>query len=128
MTHELYERLMQDGERVPGYFANALKIWAEIWAKAGRSVTASALAPILRSAQAEFETKCGGRSLGQEIMALTAIAQFYSCASGFDQDGIKRARITRDAMRTSGCSGEVVGMVDRHAKAYAIDERQPSES
>lgn len=124
MTLELYDRLWNRGLDVPAYFVAARGLWDEIWKKLGDTPSEAGLANALRSAQIQFELNCGGRDLGQEIMAITAISQFYSPEAGFDGT-LRRARLTRDAFRSSGCSGEVIGMVDRIAREYLIDERQP---
>ncbi len=70
-----------------------------------------------------FETNCGGRYVGQEIMVISGIARFYSTMLGFEaNDDLDTARKIYRAIQKSYCSMEVKGHADTVAKSYGLLE------
>lgn len=79
----------------------------------------------LRFKQREFEQKCGGKTLGQEIMVAVGIVQFYRVQDGFGTR-IKSALHVYNAIKNSSCSLEVKGHNKRIAESYGLLERSVS--
>ncbi len=87
------------------YYQNAKSIWANI--KSSDSfATVELLAKELSERQCQFENECGGRYLGQEIMATFGIGQFYTMELGFDADYEEVVKVY-EAFNRSYCSVEV---------------------
>lgn len=68
--------------------------------------------------QMRFENRCGGRDLGQEIMAWSGFAFLYDTYAGFNNINQQRAIRLRDAFRSSGCSLEVTSHASNAADFY----------
>lgn len=114
------ERLLEADHNVASYYRRALEIWRQILNRPGVD-TADGLADTLGREQLHFEQECGGRWLGQEIMAAVGIWQFYSTVDGFTDETLARARLVRDAFSRSMCSVEVKGHADRISSALGLD-------
>ena len=79
--------------------------------------------------QVQFESRCGGRSTGKEIMAISGILQFYKINTGFETEWDqpndfrkKKARNLYNALLFSGCSVEVKMTAKKIAKFYGLVE------
>lgn len=119
--HSTIEALVNGDRSVVQHYARAKQLWDEILASPD-AANVDALSQRLSSAQFRFENECGGRWVGQEIMVIVGIAQFYSTVAGFDGN-VKRARLVYDALRASHCSMEVKGHAERVAESYSLLER-----
>lgn len=75
----------------------------------------------LPSFQLKIEQIVGDRWLGQEVMVVVGIGQFYSTKLGFHgkEDKVK---ITYDAILSSMCSVEVHGYARSIGRMYHVDE------
>ncbi len=109
------ERLIEGDLNIVEYYNRAREIWEEILSRP-EAEDVDGLATILGSRQRDFERECGGRFLGQEIMAVVGIRQFYSSAGGdpenLDPQNLRMVELVREAFRRSSCSD---------AKAYVDD-------
>lgn len=116
--HYSIEKLIIGDSNIVGYFAAASTRWKSILASPDAN-SVSTLASRLGSEQSSFEHECGGRWIGQEIMVLVGIAQFYTTAEGFGDDE-ERAKLVYEALRASYCSIEVKGHADIVARSYYL--------
>ena len=93
------------------HYTNACKIWKQI--KEGYNFRESiALAEELNKRQSQFEQECGGKWLGQEIMVIVGIGQFWNHHIGFDAT-LKDVLKVKEAFHLSNCSVEVKGHVEK---------------
>ena len=101
------KELMNGNEKVTEYYSEAMKIWKTI------NIVDKDLSTILFNNQLEFEHRCGGRNLGQEIMVYSGIVQ-YVCD---DMSNTESAKKIADAFIKSNCSIEVKQFA-KDAKEY----------
>lgn len=82
--HRTLERLIKGDATLKTHVQIALQKWGEI-IKDIDKISDDELAKRVDCSQFHFETKCGNdiKDDGQDIMAFTAIAQFYSCSDGY---------------------------------------------
>ncbi len=114
------ELLIQGDPDIVDYYNNARNLWQEIRESANFNDVAS-LAQDLANKQFQFERECGGRWLGQEIMAIVGIGQFYNSNVGFDatiEDAIK----VKNAFAQSYCSLEVKWHAEKTVEIYGLSE------
>ena len=115
------ELLIGGDKHVLAYYKNALQRWNEIL-KLELSLQIDSLAKHLTKEQSWFEEHCGGSGIGQEIMAIVGIAQFYSTGKGFSDRN--RARTIYKALRRSYCSLDVKTHARRVAQDYRLLESE----
>lgn len=118
--HYTTELLIQGDQNVLVYYSAALDRWERILAKY-ESKSSEELAKELSSEQFWFEQNCGSRWVGQEIMVITGITQFYTTEHGFDKNRDLAIKVYRAFMQ-SYCSLEVKGVAEDIAKRYYLDE------
>jgi hypothetical protein len=118
--HYTIEKLMHSKEPVQQYFIAAQQKWAEILADID-SISTANLAETLSSQQDWFESNCGGRLPGQEIMAWSAFGYFYSTHSGYGDNEAKVKKLA-EAFQSSTCSSEVLGHAEDAVKLYYVNE------
>lgn len=87
MQHTI-EALANGSHDIVEFYQRACEHWKQILQET-EPLDDSILAQRLLTEQFWFEQNCGGRYLGQEIMVMTGIAQFYSTADGFAGNGDK---------------------------------------
>lgn len=116
--HYTIRHLIDQDANLLGYYDEANKIWNEL-----DQIQPDQLRAAVSNAQTRFERLCGGRSLGQEIMAVVGIARFYETRDGFG-DRLERARRVYELLKTSYLSLEVKYHADDVAKSYALLEEQ----
>jgi len=83
------------------------------------------LALVLSSKQREFEHICPeqtDRWLGQEIMVVVGIVQFYWIATGFSSENLGKQRRIYQAFRLSHCSLEIKALAEDVAQSYELME------
>lgn len=114
------EHLIAGDQEVLTYYQNAKNRWVKILSE-NSNANSDELAKVLSSEQFWFEHNCGSRWVGQEIMVVTGIAQFYSTARGFD-DSREKALLIYEAFMKSYCSIEVKGAAEDVAKSYYLIE------
>lgn len=118
--HYTIEMLLNGRTEVFQYYARATEIWNDLLARPDCQ-TPEGLGAALTAEQTHFESGCGGRIIGQEIMAVAGIAMHYATADGFDgrEQNVQRVR---EGIRASFCSIEVKGHADRAATSYRLGE------
>lgn len=114
------ERLLEGDTNITQYYQRAKQIWNKIL-ESKDSEDVNKLAELLFEKQLQFESECGGRWMGQEIMAVVGIAQFYSTAVGFE-DNLKKAKLVSNAFSRSFCSLEVKYYAKDISKYYNLEE------
>ena len=118
--HFVIDMLMSGNKNIVTYFGVAKQRWEGL-IQAHSSV--EDLARRLSSEQMWFETNCGGRWEGQEVMVISGITQFYSLEEGFG-DRRNKALDIYNAFMKSQCSLEVKGEADKIAKSYFLFEEE----
>ena len=124
--HYTTELLVQGDKNVLLYYNTALNRWRKILAEYA-SKSSEELAKELSSEQFWFEENCGSRWVGQEIMVITGITQFYTTERGFDENRHLALKIYRAFMQ-SYCSLEVKGVAEDVAKSYYLDEADSNDA
>ena len=81
MQHTI-EALMNGSHDIVEFYQRAGEHWKQILQET-EPFDDSTIGQCLLARQFQFEQDCGGKYLGQEIMVITGIAQFYSTADGF---------------------------------------------
>ena len=84
--HYTIELLLRGDNQVVAYYVAALERWKEILASED-AASVETLATRLTSEQGWFETHCGGRWEGQEIMVFAGIGHLYDNRIGFEGSG-----------------------------------------
>jgi len=129
--HFTIEKILEGDREILVWYKNALKLWDEILDKykIQEDNLISELAKELWNYQLQFEHECGGRTIGQEVMVVSGIAQFYSTDVGFDirwgeRDDYRfeKARNLYTAIQQSMCSVEVKGYARDVARSYGLEE------
>lgn len=116
------ETLIDGNADIVEYYNNARQLWLEI-IESNAFENVDTLAQELTSRQLQFEHQCGGRWIGQEIMAIVGIGQFYSSQIGFDatmQDAVK----VKNAFAQSYCSLEVKWHAEKTVKIFGLNENE----
>lgn len=114
------EKLINGHADIVEHYNNARQLWNEI-SQSDSFNNADTLAEELTMRQLEFEHRCGGRWIGQEIMALTGIGQFYSSEIGFDATHADAIKV-KDAFARSYCSLEVKWHAEKAVKIFGLNE------
>jgi hypothetical protein len=112
----LLEQLLRGNEQLPRWCKSAVDRWKTILKSA---TNVNELAADIGGQQTWFEQDCGGRYLGQDIMAFTAIAQFYSTETGGNREHAERML---KAIEQSNCSGEIKGVSREVFELYFRDD------
>lgn len=125
--HYTLQKLIKGDEEIVNYYQQAKSIWNEIKEKidCSKNENVLRLANELSNRQIiDFEHKCGGRDVGQEIMAWYGIAQFYTVEDGFgnDYERLQSAKNVYEAFQKSYCSLEVKGYARDVANSYSLEE------
>lgn len=115
---KIIENLMEGNQNVPTFFQSAAIKWKEFLADISE-INDDVLASRLTAGQYWFEDNCGGRWLGQEIMAITGFAAVNKID---DIDAGKNSDKLADAFIKSDCSGELKANARRAATNYGQNE------
>lgn len=125
------DEIMKGNSQVLNWYEGALNLWKEILKHYDLKDSSEygKLSKVLFENQFKFEQKCGGRSIGKEIMAVSAIIQFYNINTGFEDEWDKptehrqkQAKTLFNAIQFSTCSLEVKSHAKRIAKIYGLIE------
>ena len=116
------ELLINDDERILHYCRNAKEKWSVIIEK-HPDFDLDNVTEELSLSENWFEQNCGGQKLGQELMAIVGIGQFYSSKAGFKEDDLKKAQAVHEAFKRSNCSAEVKEQVDKIAEDYRLYDK-----
>jgi hypothetical protein len=112
--------LIQGQQEIVEYYNNARQLWQQIReSEAFNNV--DTLAQELTNRQLRFEKDCGGRWIGQEIMAIVGIGQFYSIEVGFDGNTDEAIKV-KNAFAQSYCSIEVKYHAERAVEIFGLTE------
>lgn len=113
---------LREGEEIGAYWRAAFTKWRDLM----RSLVAmkvADLAEAIGEAQRDyFEPQCGGRALGQEIMAWSGIAYFHDAEDGSFGDDLEKARKIYDAIQLAHVSIDVKVHAERAAITYDLFE------
>ncbi|MEN1895635.1 hypothetical protein [Staphylococcus nepalensis] len=112
------EKLINNDSEILEYYQNANKLWEKIW-NSKESENEKDLAKIISSYQYDFEEKCGGRWIGQEIMAWSAYAYLLKTTDNFPDTKLKKLN---NAFKNSFLSSEIYAEIDNAKKALYLDE------
>ena len=113
--HYTIEALLTD-PNITDYYRAAKEHWVQILARIDPT-DSGAIASAASGEQSWFERNCGGRYIGQEIMVVAGICQYYTTAVGFDED-MDKAKAMYQGLLASGCSVEVHGHARDVAQSY----------
>ncbi|WP_066412880.1 hypothetical protein [Sutcliffiella cohnii] len=102
------------------FYAEANGLWEEIWNNP-QSESAEGLSVLLSNMQMRFENRCGGRYLGQEIMAWSGFGHLYDTGIGFNGTNQEKSNRLMNAFRRSSCSLEVKSHANRAAESYYVN-------
>jgi hypothetical protein len=114
------EKLINGQADIVENYNEARHLWEEI-KQSNVFNEVDTLAQELTNRQLQFEHRCGGRWIGQEIMALVGIGQYYSSEIGFDatlEDALK----VKAAFARSYCSLEVKWHAEKAVKIFGLTE------
>lgn len=113
---------LREGEDVGEAWRAAFAKWRELLKDVDGARVAD-LANRIGEAQIEyFEKRCGGRAMGQEIMAWSGIAYFHDAEESSFGDDVEKARKIYDAIQLSHASVEVKLHAERAAITYDLFE------
>jgi hypothetical protein len=119
--HQTIEAL-REGEEVGAYWRAAFTKWRDLLRAIDRTKVTE-LAEAIGEAQRDyFEPQCGGRTMGQEVMAWSAIAYFYDSEEGSFGDDLEKTRKIYDAIQLSHVSIDVKVHAERAAITYDLFE------
>lgn len=121
MSKATIHALLNGNEKIIEFYKNAEKLWGEIW-KDNKSDTVEGLAELLSNYQLDFEHECGGRYLGQEIMAFSGFGLLYDSYVGFEGESKEKAIRLNNAFKKSNCSIEVEGSARRAVELYNLED------
>lgn len=116
------ETLINGNAEIVEHYNNARQLWLEI-RESEAFGNVGTLAQELTNRQLQFEHQCGGRWIGQEIMAIVGIGQFYSSLIGFDatlEDAVK----VKKAFAQSYCSLEVKWHAEKAVNIFGLNENE----
>jgi hypothetical protein len=105
---------------VPWYFKRARQRWEEILGSG--QIDVPLLAERLKDEQRFFEQECGGRYLGQEIMAWSALAYLFSAKEDSSPGQLARARALVEAFTRSSCSWDAKTPMIQAAEFYGLND------
>lgn len=125
MALQTLEKLIQGDSSIVEAFQNVRTTWTNLlvdfdWNAAN---ALDKMAELVSQNQLLFEYQAGERWLGQEIMVIVGIGQFYSSSAGFELN-IKRAKLIKDAFLLSYCSIEVKGIAEDIANLYSLNDKE----
>lgn len=116
--HYTLEEVVKGNSGIVRYYSTAQRQWQQILHET-EPLTVANLAKRLSTDQLWFERNCGGRELGQEVMVVSGIAQFYSTADGFGENYDTALLVTK-AFSSSFCSVEVKSHARHVAQSYDV--------
>jgi hypothetical protein len=119
--HYTIEKLLAGDESVANHFRLAGETWKKFYSEhAGESV--AQWGDWITNAQLGlFEHQFGGRLLGQEVMAWSAIATLYTTQAGFEDNRAIAVKVVK-AFAASYVSLEVKSHLEYAARSYHLDE------
>jgi len=114
-----FDCIFRGDTQIINYYQTALSKWKEMLADS-KNNNVEKLAKRISSEQIPFfESKCGGKDIGQEVMAFAGLGQFYSASAGIEEN-LEKAKFVYDAIEKSSCSIEVKHYAKKAAKLFHI--------
>jgi hypothetical protein len=113
---------LREGEEVGAYWRAAFAKWRDLARSLDQTKVTELAGAIGESQRDYFEPQCGGRGMGQEIMAWSGIAYFHDAEEGSFGDDIEKARKIYDAIQLSHASIDVKVHAERAAITYDLFE------
>lgn len=120
--HYTIEKLVAGDETIPNHYRLATEVWEEFYRKHSADSVDQWAQWITEAQMLLFEDRFGGRLLGQEVMAWSAIACLYTTQAGFTDENRARAIKVVKAFAKSMVSLEVKFAMRAAAKSYHLDE------
>ena len=121
--HYSLEELMAGNREIVGHYQRANAKWQEFF-QTHRALGVKDWAQWLTDQQLSFfEHQCGGRLLGQEVMAWSGFATLYSTQVGFENNRPAAKRLVQ-AFAASMCSLEVKSHARAAALSYHLDDEE----
>ncbi|MRX74099.1 hypothetical protein GJU40_18405 [Bacillus lacus] len=117
MASQTIQELLAGDTDILTFYSEADNLWEQIWADK-LSENEEGLAQLLTDYQTVFEDRCGGKTLGREVMAYSGYGYLYSANQGFEND--HQARRLRQAFPSSTCSLEVKAAALKAADVYHL--------
>lgn len=129
MARQTLEKLINGDADIVGAYKRVKRKWDEIlkdfnW-DAENAI--EVMAQLVTQYQIPIEHIAGERWLGQEIMVIVGIGQFYSSELGLEAN-IKEAKIVYNGFLTSMCSLEVKYHAENVGNIYGINEYSDDDS
>ena len=126
---DIVDKLIKGDHSIVNNFVTVKQKWDEVlkdfnW---DASDAIDKMVRIVSTQQIPFEDIVGNTWLGQEIMVIVGIGQFYSVASGFDDRNTRKAKLIRDAIFKSSCSTEVKSLATEIFEFYLIEDEESEE-
>lgn len=123
MAKQTLEKLIKGHQEILSAYQHVKEKWDEILTdfdfKDENAV--EKMAELVATHQLGFEHVAGERWLGQEIMVIVGIGQFYSSEIGFDAS-LKEAKTIYNGFLTSMCSLEVKSHAETIGSLYRIKD------
>lgn len=119
MLNTLYS-VLNGEDAIFGYYSTAAAYWQNFFATHANSSLATWANSLFKDQISFFESKCGGRDLGQEVMAVSGFTFLYNPVAGFDSN-LPLAQMLKTAFDASMCSIEVKIRAKRAADLYGLD-------
>lgn len=118
MAYQTIKNLLEGNVDTVEYYNNARRIWKDI-RESEHFGSVESLAQEISRRESEFNHKCGGRELGEELLAYVGIGQFYSYSPDFGLDAnIEEVTKIKDAIEMSMCRFEVKAKAEGAAKFF----------
>lgn len=115
------KKLMNNDSEILEYYQNANKFWEEIW-NSQESENEKDLGKKISSYQYQFEEECGGRWIGQEIMAWSAYTYLLKTFDNDEDLFNKNLKKLNNAFKNSFLSTEIYIEIDHAKKGLYIEE------
>ena len=119
---DIVDKLIKGDHSIVDNFVAVKQKWDEVlkdfnW---DASDTLDKMVKIVSTQQIPFEDIVGDTWLGQEIMVLVGIGQFYSVVNGFYDRNTMIVKLIRDAVFKSSYSTEVKSLANELFEFYSI--------
>ena len=113
--------LLKGDKNIVAYYQKTNEKWQELFV-AKKDSPVSTWAQWLSDQQIPFfERECGGRHLGEEVMACSGFGVLYNVIVGFDEMEELAVKLVK-AFEESRCSIEVKSMARHAATYYHLDQ------
>lgn len=121
---EIFDRLTKGDDSILKYFKHIKIKWDEILKefKWESPKAVENMRSLISSHQYVFEELAYNDWLGQQIMVIVGINQYYSIYEGFTDANERKVRIILEAIESSSCSREVKQIANEISTLYYIEK------